>query len=129
MQGTTMHDVMQLCDVVRETGFAIHRYLKHGHLEKVYENALAHRLRKIGLDVKQQYALHVLDDDGTLLGQYYPDLLVDNQLIIEVKAAKTLAAEHVAQVLGYLCASRIEHGALINFGGPRFETRKFVLSA
>ena len=124
-----MNDVMQLCDVVRETAFAIHRYLKHGHLEKVYENALAHRLRKSGLDVKQQYALHVLDDDGTLLGQYYPDLFVDNQLIIEVKAAKTLAAEHVAQVLGYLRASRIEHGALINFGGPKFEIRKFVLSA
>jgi hypothetical protein len=50
-----MEDIMKLCDVVRETGFAIHRYHKHGHLEKVYENALAHRLRKLGLDVKQQY--------------------------------------------------------------------------
>ena len=48
-----MEDIMELCDVVRETGFAIHRYHKHGHLEKVYENALAHRLRKLGLDVKQ----------------------------------------------------------------------------
>jgi hypothetical protein len=52
-----MQDIMQLCDVVRETGFAIHCYHKHGHLEKVYENALAHRLRKLGLDVKQQYPL------------------------------------------------------------------------
>ena len=52
-----MEDIMKLCDVVRETGFAIHRYHKHGHLEKVYENALAHRLRKLGLDVKQQYPL------------------------------------------------------------------------
>jgi hypothetical protein len=43
-----MEDIMKLCDVVRETGFAIHRYHKHGHLEKVYENALAHRLRKLG---------------------------------------------------------------------------------
>ena len=54
-----MEDIMKLCDVVRETGFAIHRYHKHGHLEKVYENALAHRLRKLGLDVKQQYPLKV----------------------------------------------------------------------
>ena len=51
-----------------KTGFAIHRYHKHGHLEKVYENALAHRLRKLGLDVKQQYPLKVYDEDGTLIG-------------------------------------------------------------
>ena len=51
--------IMQLCDVVRETGFAIHRYHKYGHLEKVYENALAHRLGKLGLEVKQQHPLRV----------------------------------------------------------------------
>ena len=62
-----MEDITKLCDVVRETGFAIHRYHKHGHLEKVYENALAHRLRKLGLDVKQQYPLKVYDEDGTLI--------------------------------------------------------------
>ena len=97
-----MADIMELCDVVRETGFAIHRYHKHGHLEKVYENALAHRLRKLGLDVKQQHPLKVYDEDGTLIGDYHADLLVDNRLIIELKAAKALADEHVAQILGYL---------------------------
>ena len=65
-----MEDIMQLCDVVRETGFAIHRCHKHGHLEQVYENAMAHRLRKLGLDVKQQYPLKVYDEDGTLIGDY-----------------------------------------------------------
>jgi hypothetical protein len=64
---STLEDIMKLCDVVRETGFAIHRYHKHGHLEKVYENALAHRLGKLGLDVKQQYPLKVYDEDGTLI--------------------------------------------------------------
>ena len=123
-----MRDVMQLCDTVRETSVAIHRYLRHGHLEKVYENALAHRLRKIGLDVKQQHPLAVFDEDGTLLGDYYADLLVDTQLIVELKAAKVLAGEHVAQLLGYLRASRMEHGVLINFGARTFEIRKFVLS-
>ena len=83
-----MEDIVQLCDVVRETGFAIHRYHKHGHLEKVYENALAHRLRKLGLDVKQQHPLKVYDEDGTLIGDYNADLFVDNRLIIELKAAK-----------------------------------------
>jgi len=52
-----MQGIRALCDVVRETAFAIHRYHRHGHLEKVYENALAHRLRKLGLDVTQQHPL------------------------------------------------------------------------
>jgi len=60
-------------------------------LEKVYENALAHRLRRLGMDVKQQHPLKVYDEDGTLIGDYNADLFVDNRLIIELKAAKALA--------------------------------------
>ena len=123
-----MQDIMQLCDVVRETAFAIHKYHKNGHLEKVYENALAHRLHKLGLDVNQQHPLTVHDEDGTVIGDYRADLLVDNRLIVEVKAARALTDEHVAQTLGYLRGSRIEHGLLMNFGSPRFEIRKYVLS-
>jgi GxxExxY protein len=123
-----MQDIMQLCDTVRETAFAIHRYHKHGHLEKVYENALAHRLRKLGLDVKQQQPLTVYDEDGTVIGEYFADLFVDNRLIIELKAVKALADEHIAQLLGYLRASRIEHGLLMNFGAPKYEIRKYALS-
>jgi GxxExxY protein len=123
-----MKDIMELCDTVRETGFAIHKYHRHGHLEKVYENALAHRLRKLGLDVQQQYPLKVYDEDGTLIGDYHADLFVDNRLIIELKAAKALADEHIAQLLGYLRASRIEHGLLINFGAPKYEIKKNALS-
>ena len=119
---------MQLCDTVRETAFAIHKYHKHGHLEKVYENALAHRLRKLGLDVKQQHPLTVYDEDGTVIGEYFADLFVDNRLIIELKAVKALADEHIAQILGYLRASRIEHGLLMNLGAPKFEIRKYALS-
>ena len=122
-----MEDIMQVCDVVRETGFAIHCYHKHGHLEKIYENALAHRLRKLGLDVKQQHPIRVYDEDGTLIGDYNADLFVDNRLIIELKAAKALADEPVAQILGYLRASRIEHGLLINFGASKFEIKKYAL--
>jgi GxxExxY protein len=123
-----MNDIMRLCDSVRETAFAIHCFHRHGHLEKVYENALAHRLRKRGLDVKQQHPLTVYDEDGTIIGEYFADLFVDNRVIIELKAVKAIADEHVAQVLGYLRASRIEHGLLLNFGAARFEIRKFVLS-
>jgi GxxExxY protein len=123
-----MKDIMELTDVVRNIAFAIHCYHKNGHLEKVYENALTHRLRKIGLDVKQQHPLNVYDEDGTLIGEYYADILVDNRLIVELKAAKALADEHTAQLLGYLRASRMEHGLLMNFGGPKFEIRKYALS-
>ncbi len=120
--------INDLCDIVRQTAFDIHVYHANGHLEKVYENALAHRLIKRGLDVKQQYPLKVEDEDGTIIGDYFADLFVDNRLIVELKAAKSLADEHVAQILGYLKAARIEHGLLINFGSYRFEIRKFVLS-
>ena len=95
-------DIMKLCDRIRETGYAIHRYHKHGHLEKVYENSLAHRLRKLGLDVKQQHPVIVYDEDGTVVGDYFADLFVDNRLIIEVKAVETLAPVHHLQVKTYL---------------------------
>ncbi len=120
--------INDLCDIVRQTAYDIHVYHANGHLEKVYENALANRLGKLGLDVKQQHPLKVHDEDGTVIGDYLADLFVDNQLIVELKAAKAIADEHVAQILGYLKASRIEHGLLINFGSYYFQIRKFVLS-
>jgi GxxExxY protein len=119
-------DINALCDQVRQTGYDIHIYHGHGHLEKVYENALAHRLRQAGLDVKQQWPLSVYDEDGTPIGDYVADLLVEDTLVIELKTAKVLAPEHEAQVLGYLKSARLEHGLLINFGSPKFEIRKFV---
>jgi GxxExxY protein len=123
-----MDDIIMLCDRVRQVAYEIHVYLGHGHLEKVYENALAHRLRKAGLDVKPQHAVTVYDEDGTVLGNCNVDLLVEARLLVEVKAAKTIAPEHEAQILGYLKSSRLEHGLLINFGSYRFEIRKFAWS-
>ncbi len=118
----------QLTDIVRETSYAIHRYHGCGHLEKVYENALVHRLRKLGLKVEQQRALTVCDEDGTVIGEYFADLLVEDQLIVEVKAAKAIADEHLAQILGYLRSARMEHGVLVNFGAAKFQIRKLAMS-
>lgn len=120
--------IFLLCDRVREASLSLQGHLRHGHGEKVYENGLTHRLKKGGLSVIQQHPLSVLDEDGTLLGDFYADLFVENKLIVELKACRALADEHIAQLLGYLRASRIEHGLLINFGSPRLEIRKFVLS-
>ena len=119
--------INELCDVLRETAFSIHEYHAHGHLEKIYENALFNRLTKAGFEVEQQFPLKVLDEDGTELGEYYADLFVDGQLIVELKAVKALADEHTAQILGYLRASQIEHGLLINFGSFKFQIRKYAL--
>ena len=124
-----MRSAKELCDVVRETAYAIHLYHGHGHLEKVYENALAHRLRKLGLDVQQQHPLTVYDEDGTVLGEYFADLLVEKQLIVELKACSRLASEHEAQLLGYLKSARIEDGLLIIFGSYRFQIKKFILTS
>lgn len=120
--------VNELCDIVRETSFAIHCYLKHGHLEKVYENALLHRLTKQGLRVVPQHPLQVFDEDGTVIGNYYADLFIENILVVELKAARAIDNEHVAQILGYLRSSRIETGLLINFGAPKFSIKKYLMT-
>lgn len=120
--------INQLCDLVRETSFALHRYHRNGHVEKIYENGLAHRLRKQGLEVKQQHPLKVFDEDGTLLGEFFADLFVENRLIVELKAARAVADEHVAQLLGYLKSSRVETGLLINFGTPVLYVKKYLMT-
>jgi len=120
--------IFALCDVIRETSYAIHKYLRSGHREIIYENALAHRLGKLGITVEQQQELRVYDEDGTVLGHLRADLLIENKLICEIKGVGHLIDEHVAQLLGYLRAARIQHGLLINFGGPRLEIRKFIVN-
>jgi len=120
--------VFELCDIVRETAFAIHRYHGPGHVEKIYENALVNRLRKRGLKVEQQVPIKVYDEDGTLLGDLVADALVEGILLLELKAVKTVLNEHVAQLLGYLKSSRIEHGALLNFGAGRFYIKMYGMS-
>jgi len=119
--------INELCDVVRETSFSIHKYHRNGHLEKIYENALVHRLRKQGLKVEQQHPLTVYDEDGTVLGEYFTDLFIEDCLIVELKACKSTADEHIAQLLGYLKSSRIHDGLLINFGSPKLYIKKYVM--
>ena len=123
-----MKTINHICDLARETSFAIHQYHRHGHLEKIYENALAHRLGKAGLNVQKQHPIQVFDEDGTILGDFYADLIIEGRIVVELKAVKSIADEHVAQLLGYLRSSRMEHGLLINFGAPVLFVKKFVLS-
>jgi GxxExxY protein len=124
----TWTTINELCDIVRETSYAIHCYHRNGHLEKVYENALVHRLRKAGLRVSPRHPLTVYDEDGTVLGEYFADLFVEECLIVELKACRTVTDDHVAQILGYLRSARVETGLLINFGAAKLYVRKYLMT-
>ena len=120
--------IFMLCDKVRTTSLEIHRFFRSGHLEKIYARSLQNRLKQQGLKVEMEHPLQVQDQDGTVLGDMYADLFIENCLIVEIKACSTLVDEHVAQLLGYLRASGVEHGLLVNFGAAKLQIRKFAMS-
>jgi len=104
--------------------FKVHNTLGPGFLEKVYENALIIELRKLGIEARQQVKLPVWYE-GHRVGVYFPDLWIEQQLIIEIKASLTLAPEHETKLLHYLTATGIDNGLLINFGSSVQVRRKF----
>lgn len=106
--------------------FKVSNTLGSGFLEKVYENALAHELRKSGFQVFQQHRVDVIYD-GISVGYYDADLIVNGCLIIEVKALRALDDAHKAQTLNYLKATGLRLGLLINFGSARVEIKRVVL--
>ena len=120
-------EINQLCDAVRECSFRLHKHLRHGHLEKIYENGLAHRLKKLNIVVQQQVPVPVYDEDGTILGDLKADLFIANELIVELKAVRTINDDHVAQLLGYLRGSGKRYGLLVNFGSPKLFIKRYVL--
>ena len=106
------------------SAYKVHNVLGPGFLEKVYENALSLELKKLGIHARQQVRLPVLYE-GQHVGLYFPDLWIENQLIIELKAILTLAPEHEMKLVHYLCATGIDNGLLINFGSTVQIKRKF----
>ena len=114
-------------DKVRQIAYDIHLYFGSGFLEKVYENSLVNRLKKSGFEVEQQSSLCVYDEDGTKVGDYIAALIVNKELIIEIKAVKTISPAHIAQTLNYLKCTGIKEALLINFGSYKFEIKKLVL--
>jgi GxxExxY protein len=95
-----------------------------GFLEKVYENALVHELRKNGLTVIQQYSIPVYYD-GVLVGDYDADLLVEDVVLLELKAATEHHSVFTAQCLNYLKATGLPICLLINFGKPKIEIKRY----
>ena len=106
--------------------YNVYNKLGHGFLEKVYENALLIELRKAGLECIAQCPVEVFYDDAKV-GFYVADIIVNNCVIIEVKAAEALCEEHEAQLTNYLRATDIEVGVLLNFG-KKAEIKRKVFS-
>ncbi len=104
----------------------VYRTLKFIFLEKVYENAMVLELRHAGLKVEQQAKIDV-SYGGEIVGEYFADLLVENAVIVELKATKFISEEHEAQLLNYLRATPYEVGLLLNFG-PKAEIRRKAYS-
>jgi len=113
-------------DAIIGSFYHVYNSLGYGFLEKVYENALRVSLTKAGLAVAQQWPIAV-DFEGEKVGDYFADLVVNDSVIVEVKAAQAIASEHEAQLLNYLKATSYEVGLLMNFG-PKAEFRRKVFT-
>jgi len=102
--------------------YKVYNELGYGFLEKVYENAMMIDFRREDVPAVSQSAIKVYYE-GEIVGEYFADILVDDKIIVEIKAAKNLALEHEAQLLNYLKATSIEVGLLLNFG-PKPEIKR-----
>ena len=117
-------EINNLTHKVIGCAYKVHNILGPGFLESVYENALKVELDKLGIEARQQDKLPVWYE-GNPVGIFYPDLWIDKQLIIEIKAVQRLIPEHEVKLLHYLAATRIDNGLLINFGSSVQVKRKF----
>jgi GxxExxY protein len=118
--------VDRVTETVIGCAFRVHNTLGTGFLEKVYENALAHEVRKSGLVVAQQAEINVYYDE-VQVGRFAADLLVDSSVLVELKAVKALDEIHLAQCINYLRATGLGICLLMNFGRPRLEYERVVL--
>ena len=114
-----------ITDKIIKAFYNVYNKLGFGFLEKVYEHAMLIELRKMGVEVVNQYMIRVFYD-GVEVGNYFADLFVENAVIVEIKAAEGLIEEHEAQLINYLKATNIEVGLLLNFGKkPSFKRKVF----
>ena len=115
----------QITEKIIGCAYTVANTLGCGFLEKVYENALAHEIRKAGFEVKQQYGIKVLYDN-IIVGEYVSDLLVSDCVMVELKAVTQLDNIHTAQSLNYLKATGLHVCLLINFGKPKIDVKRLV---
>ena len=109
-----------------ESFYKVYNCLGYGFLEKVYENALMILLEENGIEAKQQFPIKVTFH-GRIIGDYIADILVENQIILELKAQDKIIDIHKAQTLNYLRATNLRLAILLNFGKSRLEHERLVL--
>jgi GxxExxY protein len=119
-------DINELTYQINGAIFEVNRELGAGFLEKVYENALLLELANKGLEAENQVPIKV-GYKGKEVGEYYADIVVEHQVILEVKAVDSLQKVHEAQLLNYLKATGYKLGLLVNFSHPKAEIRRFIL--
>ena len=120
-------DLNEITYKINGAVFEVMRVLGAGFLEKVYENALLIELRKRGLKAESQVPLKV-SYKGEVVGEYVVDILVEDAVILELKAVEQIQKIHEAQLLNYLKATGVNIGLLINFKYPKAEIKRFVLN-
>jgi GxxExxY protein len=118
-------DINELTYVIRGAVFEVYQVLGAGFFEKVYERALVKELRFRGLNAESQVPIAV-SYKGEVVGEYFADIVVDGQVVIELKAVGELAGIHEAQLLNYLKATGYKMGLLVNFKHPKAEIKRFV---
>jgi GxxExxY protein len=117
----------EITKLIIKAFYIVYNNLGYSFLEKVYENAIMIELKKLGLNTRKQQPISV-HYNNSIIGEYFADIIVNNDVIIELKAAENLCYEHESQLVNYLKASDIEVGLLLNFGkNPQFK-RKVLTS-
>ncbi len=116
-------DVNEITQKIIGCAFEVSNTLGIGFVEKVYENALAHAIRRVNMQVRQQYPIKV-HYDNIVVGEFLADLLVEERVLVELKAVSMLSQEHTAQALNYLRATGLEICLLINFGRTKIEIKR-----
>jgi len=115
-----------ITDIILKSYYKVYNNLGYGFLEKVYENALLYELRNHGLNCEKQKPIKVYYEQ-IQVGEYYADIIVNECIILELKAAESIAEEHEFQLINYLKAKEIEIGLLLNFGkNPEFKRKIFT---
>ena len=113
----------EITDTILKCFYKVYNELGYGFLEKVYENGMMIELKRLGLNAEKQKQLKVFYDEFEI-GEYYADIIVNDCVIVELKAAEAICPEYVAQLVNYLKATEIEVGLLLNFGKePKFKRR------
>ena len=105
--------------------YTVSNTLGAGFLEKVYENALAVELTKNGLDISVQHPIRI-EYRGKVVGDYYADIFVENNVVVELKAVSELTDIHQAQLMNYLRATKVRTGLLLNFGKPKVQVKRML---